>query len=281
MIRTAFRPLLPLVALAWAAAAPAQTIAYPGIAWNTPADSARAHLEAAGLRRTEVLESGDQVYRSPDNGWLRLTLREGRVLGVMARDTTGTAGLDTRFAVLADSLRAALGAPDDSVPGSRPERRWVLGLTSLSVGIEGVRPNAYVQTQWMGPGWYDEMTRRQGAPELPAGFTTVDFLAIGRIAVDTAASGRRVARGLLGRFRIEYDQPITPSLNGVDQPPMDAVEYEMELDCTGRRARLIARSTFLEGRRLMSERPDTRAWSTPAPDGHYARGLDAVCRTYR
>ena len=103
-----------------------------------------------------------------------------------------------------------------------------------------------------------------------------------RIAVDTTVDGPRAAGALRGRFRIEYFQPITPTLEGVEQDPLDTVEYEMDFDCAGRRARLIARATFLEGRRLASTRSQRPTWTSPLqPDGHYARGLDAVCRAAR
>jgi hypothetical protein len=103
-----------------------------------------------------------------------------------------------------------------------------------------------------------------------------------RIAVDTTVRGPRAAGTMRGRFRIEYFQPITPSVDGVAQDPLDAVEYEMDFDCAGRRTRLISRSTFLEGRRQATHRPQNQPW-TPLrePDSHYARGLDAVCRAMR
>lgn len=281
MMRTSFCLLLAFLACAGAPAASAQGFAYPGIAWGDPADSVRARLEAQGFSHLEVLERGDQVFLAADSGWLRLEVRENRAIGVTVVDTMRGAQVAARFAALADSFRTALGAPDDTAGGAQPAYRWVSGLTSFTVRIAGAGDLARLQTQWRGPGWYDEMDRRSGAPELPAGFTIIGQYPLLRLAVDTAATGRRTAGGMRGRFRIEYEHPITPRLNGVDQEPMDAVEYEMELDCRGRRARLIARATFLEGRRLMRERPDSQAWSTPQPGGHYARGLDSICAAYR
>jgi hypothetical protein len=280
-MRTSFCLLLAFFSCAGAPAASAQSFAYPGIAWGDPADSVRARLEARGFSHVRVLDRGDQVFLAADSSWLRLDVRENRAIGVTVADTMRGAQAAARFAALADSFRTALGAPDDTTGGSQPEHRWVAGLTTFAVRIAGAGDLARIQTQWRGPGWYDEMGRRGGDPELPAGFTTIRHYALLRLAVDTAATGRRTAGGMHGRFRIEYEHPITPRLNGVDQEPMDAVEYEMELDCRGRRARLIARATYLQGRRLMSERPDSQAWSTPQPDGHYARGLESICAAYR
>jgi hypothetical protein len=281
MMRIPFR-LLMLPALACPApAVHAQEIAYPGLEWGAPGDTVRARLAARGFRADEVLDGGDQVFQGTDGGWLRADLRGGRLIAIAVLDTAREPQVEARFRALADSLGAVLGPPDE-VRLERPQGRlWVVGLTSVELEVDRIGGRAQVQTTWRGPGWYDEMGRRRGAPELPAGFTVVSETPFMRIAVDTTGSGPRGAARLRGRFRIEYPQPVTPSLNGVPQDPLDAVEYEMELDCVEQRARLIARSTFLEGRRLMSERPDSRAWSVPQPDGHYARGLDAVCRAAR
>lgn len=281
MMRTSFCLLLAFFCCAGASAASAQDFAYPGIAWGDPADSVRARLQAQGFSRVEVVHPGDQVFRAADGSWLRLEVRENRAIGVTVVDTIRSAEVAARFAALADSFRTALGAPDDTTGGAQPAHRWMSGFTSFSVEIAGAGDLARIQTQWRGPGWHDEMNRRREAPALPPGFTTIRQYSLLRLAVDTSATGRRTADGMRGRFRIEYDQPITPSLNGVAQEPMDAVEYEMELDCRGRRARLIARTTYLQGCRLMSERPDSRAWSMPQPGGHYARGLEAICAVYR
>jgi hypothetical protein len=103
-----------------------------------------------------------------------------------------------------------------------------------------------------------------------------------RMAVDTTVRGPRATGAMRGRFRMEYFQPITPRLDGVDQAQMDAVEYEMDFDCAGRRTRLISRATYLAGRRLAIHRPQGQPWQPVSqPESHYARGMDAVCRAAR
>lgn len=278
-MRKPFR-LLWLMMLVFAPAAGAQKIAYPGIAWGAQADSVRALLESRGFRADNVLDDGDRLFRGADSSWLRVDLRDERVIGVVVVDTTPPPNHQARFRALEDSLRAALGPPDETVEEPRLMHLWAWGLTSVELGTDGIGPGERVFLTLRGPGWYDEMGRRREDPAMPAGFTIVSESAFMRLAIDTTARARTAA-GLRGRFRIQYDQPITPTLNGVAQDPMDAIDYEMEFDCAGRRARLIARATYLEGRRVASERPDSRAWSTPQPDGHYARGLDAVCRAAR
>jgi hypothetical protein len=228
---------------------------------------------------------GDLQFRRDDGTWLRAHLRDGRVMGFMRIDPARGEQVPERFHALADSLQGVLGAPDEvdaELDGrARENRRWEAGLASVSLGIYRVRGQDQLEVTWRGPGWYDEMDRRAGEPPPPAGFTTVSVTPFLRMALDTTARGPRGAGALRGRFRIEYHQPVTPQVDGVAQAPMDAVVYEMDFDCAGRRTRLVARTTYLGGRELGSHRPQSQAWAVPQPAGHYGKGLDVVCRAAR
>ncbi|HEU0301042.1 MAG TPA: hypothetical protein VFR37_16380 [Longimicrobium sp.] len=258
----------------------AQGITFPGIGWGDPADSVRARLQARGFTFQSQEDGGDHLYRRADSAWLRVDLRDGRAIGVVLVDLATPGEVSARFQVLADSLQAVMGEPDEEETGTYRTRSWVAGLESLQLRVNPAGGRRQVELAWRGPGWYDEMARRGDEPPVPAGFTIVSATPFLRIAIDTTIS-RRGSPDLRGRFRIEYRQPITPSVDGVAQPPIDVVEYEMDVDCAGRRTRLVARATFLEGRRLSSHRPEGQPWGVPAPDGHYARGRDAVCRAAR
>jgi hypothetical protein len=279
-----FRSSVRRLALAFLAFVPAtalsaQQIALSGVPWGAPADSVRARLEAGGYAFERASDSGDHLYRRGDGAWVAATLRAGRAIGFAFTDAARGDGVDARYAALADSLRAALGEPDESgKQGSepRPALLWVAGLASVELWVEGPSPTRQVVVSWRGPGWHDEMARRREEPLPPAGFTIVGTSPFLRIAIDTTTGA-----GQRARFRIEYRQPVTPNVGGVQQEPMDVAEYEMDVDCAGRRTRLVARTTFLEGRRLGGVRPEGQPWTVPQPDGHYARGRDAVCRARR
>jgi hypothetical protein len=276
-----FRLLMIPVCLGFTAEAlPAQKLAYHQIPWHVAADSVRAPLRAQGFAFQEVTESGDHAFTREDGAKLNAELREGRLLGFTLHDAARGELVSARFDALADSLQAELGAPDDTrEEGDWRIRLWEAALTSVRVEVTRVGGERMVRVSWRGPGWYDEMERRSERAPQPAGFTTVSVSPFLRIAVDTTVDGPRAAGARRGRFRIEYFQPITPTLEGVEQDPLDTVEYEMDVDCAGGRTRLIARTTFLEGRRLGSNRPQGQPWTTPRqPDGHYARGLAAICR---
>ena len=275
--------ILPLCVCAGAESAAAQKMAFHGIAWDVPVDSIRVPLRALGFTHRAEVDQGDHEFIREDGALLHAEVRAGRLVGLTLIDPIRGDGVGERFAALADSLQAELGAPDEvGGDGQPPLRLWEAGLRSVRVEVSRTIGERAVQVAWRGPGWFDELDRRMGNPPQPAGFTTVSMTAFVRIAVDTTVRGPRAAGAMRGRFRIEYFQPITPSVDGVEQDPLDAVEYEMDFDCAGRRTRLISRSTFLEGRRQGTHRPQNQPWTTlREPESHYARGLDAVCRAAR
>lgn len=275
--------VVPVCLCLGAQAAAAQKLAYHGIAWYVPVQSVREPLRALGFGFRMEMDGGDHEFVRGDSAFLHAEVREGRLVGFTLIDPARGEAVNERFHTLTDSLRAELGAPDEVVDeGTQPVRVWEAGLWSVRVQMARAMGQRAVQVAWRGPGWFDEMDRRAGRPPLPAGFTTVSLTPFLRMAVDTTVGGPRAAGSMRGRFRIEWFQPITPSLDGVAQDPLDAVEYEMDFDCAARRTRLVSRSTFLEGRRQGTNRPQNQPWTTPRqPESHYARGLNAVCRAAR
>lgn len=272
--------ILPLCLFGAVQGAAAQRLSYHGIAWDVPAESVRPRLQALGFTFRGVMEGGDHQFTRDDGAWLQAQVRDGRVIGFTQVDPVRGEGVDERFRALEDSLRAELGPPHEvEFEGQPPLRVWDGGLSSVRVEVSRASGQRTVNLAWRGPGWFDEMDRRTGRAPPPAGYTTVNVTPFLRIAVDTTMDGPAADGALRGRFRIEYVQPITPSVAGVAQEPLDAVEYEMEFDCAGRRARLISRSTWLDGRRQREDRPRGQPWTTVREPGtHYARGLHAVCR---
>jgi hypothetical protein len=260
-----------------------QKLTFNQIAWHVPAASVRAPLQAQGFTFSGETEGGDHEFTRQDGTRLLAGLRDGRVVGFTLLDPARGEQVAVRFRALADSLRAALGPPDeDDAEEPYTRRLWDAGLSSVSVEVTRILGEWVVRVVWRGPGWYDEVGRRGGHAPPPPGFTTVWESVFLRIAVDTTVSSASTAGVRRGRFRIQYFQPITPTVEGVEQDPMDTVEYEMDYDCAGKRTRLVSRTTFLDGRRLASNTPYRQPWTTPQqPDGHYARGLTVLCRAAR
>lgn len=266
-----------LVALATACAAPAaaaQELVYAQIPWGAPADSVRARLEARGYEYRGVVGSGDRSFVRADGAFVTVAMRADRAVGFLSAEPAAGAEVDARFRALADSLEARFGPPIDR----RPEgRRWEAGLTTAAVfvatGESGAR---VVQTEWHGPGWFDEMERRGALlnlPAVPAGYTTVRMTAASRVSVDTATMAAREGRPLRARFRIDYAEP-QPDPSG----RYDAIEYGMDFDCAGGRTRMVSRTSFLSGRRVRSDASEGLPWAAARAGTDASRGLDAVCR---
>lgn len=286
MVRiTSLRLIALLLACVAAPAAQAQEIAFQGISWRTPADSVRARVEALGFTFGGPVEDGVTLYEAPGGTRLYAYTAASRLIGFIRVDPARGEQITVRYRALADSLEAAHGKPDevDEEDERLSERQWVYGLASAVVEAQRIGAGDYVRVAWRGPGWFDEQARREELPPLPAGFTAVNLTPFMRTAVDTTVRPRRGAATVRGRFRLEYRVAIVPTASdGRREDPIDVAEYEMEFDCAGGRARIISRATFLEGRPVASYRPQSQQpWTTPQPDGHYDRGMKAVCRAAR
>ena len=258
-----------------ATAASAQELVYAQIPWGAPADSVRARMEARGYEYRGVIGPGDRWFLRADGARVTATMRTDRVVGFYVFEAASGAEVDGRFRALADSLEARFGTPLDR----RPELRvWESGLTYLAALVvsDPTTDPRRVQTEWRGPGWYDEMGRRGALlnlPALPTGYTTVSMTPAARISVDTATMVARAGRPLRARFRIDYAQPL-PDESG----RYDAIEYGMDFDCAGGRTRMVSRTTFLAGRRQRSDASEGLPWSPARAGTDPSRGLDAVCR---
>jgi len=267
--------LLPFVlACACASSASAQTIIFRDIPWGTAGDTVELRVRAEGFRMDSLLPDGDHVYRRADGAWLKAYLRGGRAIGFTYIDPAPRPAVDARFHALADSLEARLGAPALRDSATK-EVWWEAGLSDLSVEVEfGQGPQ--VEMHWRGPGFYDEMHRRRKlieVPPLPRGYTIVTANPISVVSVDTTFTTRQAAGVLRGRFRIDYAQPVGPETDAYT-----AAAYEMELDCAGRRTRLLRRTLYLAGAPQHEDAYMRIPWAPPEPGNHYARGLSAACR---
>lgn len=273
--------LLILLACLCAAATPARAqreLVFSGIPWRLPVDQVRPMLESRGFTFTRTDEDGDPWFSQTDGTVLYAYVQEGRVVGFVRIDPARGPQLGPRYRVLADSLEAALGKPDTA---DAELARWEGGLTELEVERTHQGSAPHVRLSWTGPGWFDEAARRHQAdprreytmPPLPPSYTIVSATYVSRTAVDTASFARRAGGVLHTRFRIEYVRPVGP-----DTALFDSAEYEMDFDCGAGRTRLISRAVRLEGRVRQSQTFNGLPWETPRADGHYYRGLRAVCR---
>ncbi|HET7229116.1 MAG TPA: hypothetical protein VFJ16_03905 [Longimicrobium sp.] len=263
-----------------ASAATAQRdLVFSGIPWRVTADSARTLLQRRGFTFVRQDKDGDHEYSHGDGTLLTAWLQNGRLAGIMVIDPARVPQVSPRYQALADSLEAAQGKPDTSVAMSWA--RWEWGLTEMMIANSTAGSARHVELTWEGPGLSDEMERRAEAEHpgrvilspRPAGYTIVSSSGLSQTVVDTLTLSRRAGGVLHGRVRIEYVRSVGP-----DSAMFDSAEYEMDFDCAGGRTRLAARTTRLAGRVQRADTFNALPWETPRADGHYARGLRAVCR---
>jgi hypothetical protein len=183
-----WNPLRPLTLVACmgfaasAAAAQRPGLAFLGTPWRLPADTVEMRLEGRGYTFSRATETHDLEFTRPDSGELTVFLQRGRTVGFLLVDPARGAQVEPRFRALADSLQAALGAPD-TLDGSGVQ--WAAGLTEIRLLITRRLGVPYVTTEWRGPGMLDEMVQRWGdrpLPPLPPGFTAVTGTAVSRVA---------------------------------------------------------------------------------------------------
>lgn len=273
--------LLTLLACLCATATSARAqreLVFSGLPWRTPVSEVRPLLESRGFTFTRTDEDGDPWFSGTDGTVLYAYVQDSRVVGFVVIDAARGPQLGPRYRALADSLETALGKPDSA---GDQLARWEGGLTELEVERTHQGSSPHVRLSWRGPGWFDEVDRRYRAdprseyrlPPLPPSYSIVSATYVSRTAVDTALLARRAGGVLHGRFRILYVRPVGP-----DTALFDSADYEMDFDCGAGRTRLIARAVHLEGRVRQSQTFNGLPWETPAVDGHYHRGLRAVCR---
>jgi hypothetical protein len=190
--------IVPLCICAGVQEAAAQKLAYRGIAWGIPVDSVRGPLRALGFAFRSEMDGGDLQFAREDGALLHAEASRGRLIGITLIDPARGERVNERFHALADSLRAELGAPDESTDeGTQPMRLWEAGRWSVRVQISRATGERAAQVAWRGPGWFDEMDRRGDRPRLPAGFSTVTLTpSYGlRSTPRSAARARRVRCG--------------------------------------------------------------------------------------
>ncbi|MBV9110718.1 MAG: hypothetical protein JO306_15005 [Gemmatimonadetes bacterium] len=276
-------PLRLFAMLAVSAAVAATTvpeIVYSGIPWRTPVDSVRVRLQAQGFAFSREEREHDLVFTRGDGSEAKAAFQDGRLVAIDVADPARGPAVNERFRALVDSFTAAVGQPDTA---GAQEAHWHQGLSDLEMFISFDGAVRHVEIDWAGPGALDEMARRYemhrdsddlAYPALPATYTRVGGRSLAVVAVDTSLL-RRGAGGIIrGRFRIGYPRSVGPA-----DDEFDSAEYEMDFDCAHGKTRLVSRTVRLKGEVRHHDVHDNLPWESPRPDGHYVRGLDAVCRT--
>ncbi len=273
------RILLVLAALAAAVDdAPAQ-LEFRGIAWGTPPDGVRAALERVGHPFRGMDQEGDQVFGGPGSVDLVAMFDSAGLVYVEQQWREGPDGLPARYARLADSLRAHLGAPDTAnADGDEYERFmvWRRGQAELELFFRprGGGLDTALTVRHHGPGWGAEDLRRAEAWDA-RGESDADTIGYGEyhqafggfrtlIRVDTVRFTRLDPHRFLARVREDRMQ-MRRLPNGL---MYGATVTDVELDCRQMRTR-AHRTFYLYNVRVLAHteqvREADRRWAQPVP----------------
>jgi hypothetical protein len=106
--------LAALAALAVSAGDAGAQLEFAGIPWGTPTDSASACIQRAGYPFRGQDQEGDWVFGAPGRVDLVAVFDSAGLVFVDAFWLEGADSLSARHGRMADSMRAALGAPDSA-----------------------------------------------------------------------------------------------------------------------------------------------------------------------
>jgi hypothetical protein len=288
MISPRLRPsiVIPLVAaLALFARDAAAQLEFAGIPWGTGIAETTERIRGAGYTLRGTDQEGDVVFGAADGVDLFAMFDSAGLVYVEASWERDPDHIPARYTRMADSLRAALGTPDDELGGDG--ERTVLWRRDAVEAELYLRPRSggldtLLILRHSGPGWVaelerrDELARARKDDERQNG--RADTTAVGDwhqafggfrvlIRVDTIKYARVDARTYRARFLHNWMQTRRLA-NGM---MYTAAVTEVELDCRGFRTRLHRTVYLFDDRALpaIDVAESERVWTQPlsgAPD---------------
>lgn len=270
---------------------------FAGTPWGAAREAATERIRSAGYTYRGVDQDGDPVFGAADSVDVVAMFGEGGLVHVEAVWQRDPDALPARYGRMADSMRAALGAPDTASvdEGEEFSERFV------TWNRDGVTLQLYYRPRsggldtalilsHQGPGWEaeyerrDEMDRARTARERAEG--TRDTTGVGDyhqafggfrvlIRVDTVQYQRLGPQSYRARFLHNWMQ--TRHLpNGL---MYDASVTEVELDCRGVRTRLLRTIPLYDFRATPAvDVPEARRqWTAPAAGSPDEVAIRSAC----
>lgn len=295
-MRTAFR-ILPFLLLAIASPAGAQ-YEFAEIPWNTAPEAAAERIRAAGYAFVGVDQEGDWVFRGANGGELVAAMSPTGLVEVVVTWRLPS-NLERRYAALSDSLRRAMGAPDDEQRADEEGETirsvtWMRDLAELSAvyfprqaGLDSA-----VTLNHRGPESEPEYMRRDSVWQVQRDAERVsgpsDTTGIGDWAQVYGGFRRLVRVDSVRYARVDastYSARLldnwTQQRRRADGLKYDGAVSEVQLDCGRFRSR-VQRRILMNDYRALPEEPvpaADAAWATPrpqSPDGIAIRGACEV-----
>jgi hypothetical protein len=282
------RPLWILAALAAFPADAAAQLEFAGIPWGTAQDVARERIRAAGYTFRGVDQDGDLVFGAADSVDLVAMFDSAGLVYVEAGWLRDPDRLPARYRRMADSMIAAVGAPDTATADEGEdvfERVTSWSLDGAALELYYTPRNGGLDSALLlrhaGPGWLAEDIRRGELPEGPRDTPAVgDYhQAFGGfrvlIRVDTARYERVGPQRYHAYFLHDWMQRRRLA-NGL---MYSSLYTRVELDCRELLTRPLRVVPLYGGRATPPiDIPDReRRWTRPRPDSPDDVALRSAC----
>jgi hypothetical protein len=263
-------------------------LTFQGVPWGGDPARTAAALRAAGLQpdKTHAADPPDANYLSPEGLMVTaLFSADNRLVGMVTEMSAPRAEVADFFARSRRDGVSRLGAPAFDEPG---HLEWQRGETAFVLEVAEDGDDATLSVLYTGPGYLEEMARREPAD---AGYT------VGAPADEAAEFPALEARwrviGQDDTQRTSYDQAtLRPQGNRVVQAWMrtdfleprtgpftyDQLSSLLEIDCAQSRARTVSATFRLNGQAVHSV-TDAAPWRVLEPETAAETIAAAVCST--
>jgi hypothetical protein len=271
----------------------AAQLEFAGAPWGTPAEQASERIRAAGYTFRGVDQDGDWIFGAADSVDLVAMFDSTGLVSVESQWMRNPDRLLARYRRMADSMRAAVGPPDEaSEDESGRVLNWARDGSTLELFFRprggGLDTTLFLRHQ--GAGYEAEFERRvareQEQMERERAEGTRDTTAVGDyhqafggfrvlIRVDTVKYERLGPQAY--RARVLHNWMQTRRLpNGL---MYDAALTEVELDCRVQRTRTIRRTMLYERPAAVVDVPEAeRRWTTPRRGSPDATAVQSACQ---
>jgi hypothetical protein len=272
----------------------AAQLEFAQIPWGTPEARTLEHITAAGYTFRGTDQDGDMVFGAADSVDVVAMFDSAGLVSVESRWMRNPDRLPTRYRRMADSMRAAVGTPDEaSEDESGRSLNWVRGGATLELFFRprggGLDTMLFLRHQ--GAGYEAEFERRvaleQEQTERERAGGTRDTTAVGDyhqafgdfrvlIRVDTVKYERLGPQAYHARFLHDWMQ--TRRLpNGL---MYDAALTEVELDCRTQRTRLLRTIPLYASHATPPiDVPEAeRRWTTPRRGSPDVEAVRSACQ---
>jgi hypothetical protein len=287
-------PLVLLAAALLSAGDAAAQLEFAQIPWGTPETRTMEHITSAGYRFRGTDQDGDMVFGAADSVDLVAMFDGAGLVSVELRWMRNPDRLLARYRRMADSMRAALGRPDEASEDEYGRSlSWARNGSTLELFFRprggGLDTMLFLRHQAAGyePEFERRVAREREQMERERAEGTRDTTGVGDyhqafgdfrvlIRVDTVKYERMGPQAYRARFLHDWMQ-MRRLPNGL---MYDAALTEVELDCRVQRTRLLRTTPLYDFRATPPvDVPESeRRWTTPRRGSPDVEAVRSACQ---